>query len=103
MYRDDPENLVYAEELEFAIQDTLAKLAALDVEYDARRATLRQRSLSQGQKTRLCAELESGHRSAREPLVLQLANLHYRMMRATIFGSLAHPVPSMSALRAFRV
>jgi hypothetical protein len=51
------------------------------------------------------AEPAHSERSARHLplLVLQLANLHYRMMRATIFGSLAYPVPSISALRAFRV
>jgi hypothetical protein len=101
MHADASEKLVYPEELEAAIRSTLAELAALDLEYNARRAALRQRSLSHGQRIRLCAQLENGHRSGREPLVLHLANLHYRMMRATIFGSLAYPVPSMSALRAF--
>jgi hypothetical protein len=102
MHRDDSENLVYAEELEFAIQDTLAKLAALDVEHDARRATLHRRSLSQGQRHRLATQLEKHHRDHREPLVLRLADLHYRMMRSAIFGSLAYPVPSISAMRGMR-
>jgi hypothetical protein len=103
MHADVSDTPVYPEELEAAIRSTLAKLAAVDVEYNARRVALHQRSLSQGQRLRLCAQLYDRHKKDREPLVLHLANLHYRMMRATLFGSLAYPVPSVSAMRGFPV
>jgi hypothetical protein len=94
---------VFAEDLETAIQGTLAKLAEVERDYETRRDALNKWSGSIGQKKRLRENLESLHQRRREPIVLELANLHYRMMRATIFGSLAKPVPSVSALRAFRV
>jgi hypothetical protein len=103
MNADFPEPPVYPEELERAIHVTLAELAAIDHDFDDRLAALDARSLSQGQRSRLRRRLDAEHKTQREPLVLHLANLHYRMVRATMFGSLAKPVPSVSALRAFRV
>ena len=94
---------IYPEELEAAVRDALARLASVDRKYREHQAAIEQRALSKGQKARLRAQLDAKHKRDREPLVLLLANLHYRMMRATIFGSLANPVHSTSALRAFRV
>jgi hypothetical protein len=93
---------VYSEDLEAAIQNALAKLAEVERDYESRRDALDKRSGSIGQKKRLRANLDSLRQRHREPLVLELANLHYRLMRATIFGSLAKPVPAVSALRPFR-
>jgi hypothetical protein len=87
------------EGLEAALRDALAALARVDHEYNQGRAGLERRTLSRGQKAYLRAQLEAKRRRDREPLVLRLADIHYRMMRATIFGSLAKPVPSGSALR----
>jgi hypothetical protein len=99
---DFSEPPVYPEELERAVRVTLAELAALDLDFEQRRAALDRRSLSQVQRTRLNARLDAEHKRHREPLVLHLADLHYRMVRATMFGSLAKPVPAIEALRAFR-
>jgi hypothetical protein len=99
---DFSEPPVYPEELERAIRVTLAELAAVDHDFEERRSALRGRSLSQGQRIRLSAGLDVEHKRHREPLVLHLADLHYRMVRATMFGSLAKPVPAVAALRAFR-
>jgi hypothetical protein len=79
--------LVHSDELEAAIQDVLVKLAEVDLAHKARQAVLEKRSLSQGQKTRLRANLEALHRKHREPLVLRLADLHYRIVRTTLFRS----------------
>jgi hypothetical protein len=99
---DFSEPPVYPEELERAIHVTLAELAAVDQDFNERRAALDRRSLSQGQRSRLRGRLDAEHKTHREPLVLHLADLHYRMVRATMFGSLAKPVPAVAALRAFR-
>jgi hypothetical protein len=99
---DSYEPPVYPEELERAIHVTLAELAAVDGDFEERRTTILGRSLSQGQRTRLSAALDAEHKRHREPLVLHLADLHYRMVRATMFGSLAKPVPAVAALRSFR-
>jgi hypothetical protein len=98
----DVEHRVYPEELEAAIRVRLADLAAIDHDYSERRSALSRRSLSQGQRTRLAARIDAEHKRSREPLVLHLADLHYRMVRATMFGSLTRPVPAVAALRAFR-
>ena len=103
MHTDVWDAPVFCEELELAIRDTLKKLADVEKSYSERRATLEKRSLSQGQKARLGARLDAEHKRDREPLVLHLADLHYRMVRATMFGTLAKPVPAMSALRAFGI
>jgi hypothetical protein len=93
---------VHGEELEAAIRHSLAKLAHVDLRYRDQSTALEKRSLSQGQKAALRTRLAAAHSREREPLVLQLANLHYRMMRAAIFGSLAKAVPSVAALRGLR-
>jgi hypothetical protein len=98
----DVEPPVYPEELETAIRVTLADLAAIDHNYSERRSALNRRSLSQGQRTRLATTIDAEHKRYREPLVLHLADLHYRMVRATMFGSLDRFVPAVAALRAFR-
>jgi hypothetical protein len=77
--------LVYPDELEAELQHTLATLADVDQAYEQRRVMLERRSISQGQKKRLRAEVDMLHRKDREPLVLRLADLHYRKMRATLF------------------
>lgn len=83
-----PDRPVFPEDLEARIQDTLALLADVDRAYEQRREAIKQTFGSLVQKKRLRAEVDSLHRSAREPLVLRLADLHYRMMRASLFKTL---------------
>ena len=85
---DVPFPRVYADDLEAAMEDTLAKLADIDRDYESRREALERWSGSVGQKRRLRAELENLHRHDRQPLVLRLADLHYRMMRLSMFRTL---------------
>jgi hypothetical protein len=83
-----PEKPVHPEDVEAAIRDTLVILADIDRDYDQRREAIKKSSISIVQKKRLRAEVDSLHRQDREPLVLRLADLHYRIVRATLFRTL---------------
>ena len=83
-----PDKPVLFEDLEGAIQDTLAMLADLDHSYELRREAIKKSSMPIVQKKRLRAEVDSLHRKDRQPLVLRLADLHYRMMRASLFETI---------------
>jgi hypothetical protein len=80
-----PASPVYSEDVEAAIQDTLALLAEVDRGYELRREAIKKSSFSVVQKRRLRTEVGSLHRKDREPYVLRLADLHYRMVRASLF------------------
>jgi len=71
-----------------AIQDTLAALAELERRYEERRASLERWPDRGGGKQRLLQALEAQHRRDRQPYVQQLAELHQRMMSATMFRTL---------------
>jgi hypothetical protein len=79
---------VLHEEIESAIKDTLAMLADVDRRYDLRREAIKKSSITLVQKKRLRAEVDSLHRKDRQPLVLRLADFHYRMMRASLFKTM---------------
>ena len=79
---------VYPDDLEAELQETLATLADVDHAYEQRRNMLDRWSGSEAKKDRVRAELESLHKKEREPLVLRLADLHYRIMRVTMFRTL---------------
>ena len=79
-----PDKPVLFEDLEGAIQDTLALLADLDRSYEQRREAIKKSSMPIVQKKRL----RSLHRRDRQPLVLRLADFHYRMMRASLFKTM---------------
>jgi hypothetical protein len=76
---------IYPDDLEAAIQETLAMLADVDLEHEQRCEMLDRWSGSETQKERLRRELDTLHQRDREPMVLRLADLHYRMMRVTMF------------------
>ena len=83
--RDKP---VLTEDLEAAIQETLSALADVNRAFDERREAIKKSSISIGQKKRLRAELDSLHRKDRQPFVLRLADLHYRIVRASLFRTI---------------
>jgi hypothetical protein len=76
---------VHCDDLEEALQNTLAMLADVDHAYEQRRTLLEKRSMSLGQRKRVHEEINKLHQKDREPLVLRLADLHYRKMRVTLF------------------
>ena len=79
-----PQAPVYSADLQDAMQDTLSKLADVDLIYKLRRELLDSRSASEPKNERLRAELDAVYQSERQPLVLRLADLHARMMRITL-------------------
>src|SRR5215211_7937951 len=83
-----PDKPVLFEDLDCAIQDTLVMLADLDRSYEQRRDAIKKSSMPIVQKQRQRAEVDSLHRRDRQPLVLRLAEFHYRMMRASLFKTM---------------
>jgi hypothetical protein len=75
-------------DVESAMQDALAALADLERRYQERRASLERWADRGGAKQRLLQALEVLYRRDRQPLVQQLADLHQRMMSATMFRTL---------------
>jgi hypothetical protein len=75
-------------EVDGAIQDTLAALAEVERRYAERRASLERWSDRGGGKQRLLQALEAQRRRERHPFVQRLAELHQRMMSATMFRTL---------------
>jgi hypothetical protein len=76
---------VHADELQARIEETLAMLSHVEHAYAQRRMTIDKWTGSERQKERLHAELEKLHQRDREPLILCLADLHYRLTRVTMF------------------
>ena len=81
---------VYPDDIEPAVQDTLAILANIDAHYDGERERLEQWTGPSTMKERLAAELEEAHRTEREPHVKLLAELHRRWMSETMFRGTVH-------------
>ena len=80
--------LIYADDLETAIQDTLLALADVETAYRERLAAIDRWLGPEGHKNRLRADVEALHQKDRQPLVLRLADLHYRLTRLTMFRTL---------------
>jgi hypothetical protein len=76
---------IYSADLENAMQDTLARLADVELIYRLRREMLGCRSASERHKEHLRTELESVYQSERQPLIMRIADLHDRMMSITLF------------------
>ena len=83
-----PETPLSSADLEEAMQDTLSRLADVDLLYGLRREMLDNCSGSKSQTERLRAEAEAIYQSEREPLVLRLADLHDRSMSVTLFRAI---------------
>jgi butyrate kinase len=81
---------VYPDDIEPAVQDTLAVLANIDLHYQAERERLEHWLGPRTVKERLAAELENAHRQEREPHVKLLGELHQRWMSATMFRGTLH-------------
>jgi hypothetical protein len=79
---------VYPDELQNEIQGALATLADVEVLYEKRRDRVDRSPAPQRVKTRLCEQLERQRQRDREPLVRRLAELHQRLMSATMFRTL---------------
>jgi hypothetical protein len=79
-----PQAPIYSADLQDAMQDTLSKLADVELIYKLRRELLGSQSVSEAKEERLRVELETLYQSERQPLVLRLADLHARMMRMTL-------------------
>jgi hypothetical protein len=60
---------LYPADIEDAMQDTLARLADVELIYKLRHEMLGRRSASDRQNDRLRAELESVYQSERQPLI----------------------------------
>jgi hypothetical protein len=63
-------------------------LADVDRVYEQRREAIKKAPITILQKKRLRSEVDSLHRKDREPLVLKLADYHYRKMRASLFKTM---------------
>jgi len=83
-----PETPLSSADLEKAMQDTLSRLADVDLIYELRREMLDNCSGLESQTERLRAEAEAVYRSERQPLMLRLADLHDRSMSVTLFRAL---------------
>lgn len=78
------------EDIEPALQDTLAILANIDLHYEGERERLEHWLGPSTVKERLATELEAAHRAEREPHIKLLADLHQRWMSATMFFGTLH-------------
>jgi hypothetical protein len=83
-----PETPLSSTDLEDAMQDTLSRLADVDLIYELRREMLDNWSGPESQTERLRAEAEAAYQSERQPLMLRLADLHDRSMSASLFKTL---------------
>ena len=83
-----PETALSSADLEEAMQDTLSRLADVDLLYELRREMLDNCSGSKSQTERLLEEAEVVYQCERQPLILRLADLHERMMSVTLFRAL---------------
>ena len=80
-----PEIPLYSADLQEEMQETLSRLADVDLIYNLRREMLDNLSASESQSERLRAEAEAAYQSERQPLILRLADLHDRMTSVTLF------------------
>jgi hypothetical protein len=78
-------DLGYPPELEPAIQEELTVLASIEMRYDDELARLECSASSTSVKDHLRRQLAFRRSSAREPHVLRLADLHQRMLQATLW------------------
>jgi hypothetical protein len=83
-----PETPLSSADLEEAMQDTLSRLADVDLLYELRREMLDNCSGSESQTERLRAEAEAVYQSERQPLVLRLADLRDRSTTVTPFRAI---------------
>jgi hypothetical protein len=81
---------VYPDDLEPALQDTLAVLANIDAHYDEERERLGLWSGPDSTKERLSRELEDAHREERAPHVQRLAELHRRWTTEVLYRQTLH-------------
>jgi hypothetical protein len=81
---------IYPDDLEPALQDTLAVLANIDAHYEGERERLELWSGPESVKSRLSAELEDAHRQEREPHVKRLADLHRRWTTEVLYRQTLH-------------
>jgi hypothetical protein len=75
-------NLIYSEDIERKIEETVAILKQIDRVYGQLREAIRKQVSSTPGRKRL-AEVDLLHRRDSEPHVLMLAELQYRRMRAS--------------------
>jgi hypothetical protein len=83
-----PETPLSSADLDKAMQDTLSRLADVDLIHELRREMLDNLSGSESQTERLRAEADAVYQSERQPLILRLADLHDRSMSVTLFRAL---------------
>jgi hypothetical protein len=81
---------VYPDDLEPALQDTLAVLAIIDAHYDGERERLELWSGPESVKEKLAGQLEDAHRQEREPHVQRLAELHRRWTTEILYRQTLH-------------
>jgi hypothetical protein len=80
----DKPDLGYPPDLEPAIRDELVVLAGIEARYTNELVSLEQSASSSSAKEHLRKQLELRRNHAREPHVLKLADLHQRMLEATL-------------------
>jgi hypothetical protein len=81
---------IYPDDLEPALQDTLAVLANIDAHYDEERERLELWSGPESVKERLTRQLEEAHREERQPHVQRLAELHRRWTTEVLYRQTLH-------------
>jgi hypothetical protein len=81
---------MYPDDIQPAVQDTLAVLANIDAHYLGERERLEHWRGPASLKARLAADLEEAHRTEREPHVKRLAELHQRLMNETFYRHTVH-------------
>jgi hypothetical protein len=81
---------VYPDDLEPALQDTLAVLANIDAHYDEERERLELWAGPETVKERLARQLEEAHREERQPHVKRLADLHRRWTTEVLYRQTLH-------------
>jgi hypothetical protein len=79
---------VYPDQLQTEIQCALATLADVECLYEQRRNRLDNSPVPESVRARLCDRLERRRQRDREPLVQRLAELHQRLISATMFRTL---------------
>ena len=89
-FRPDPETAsdpppLCPDDIEGALQDTLAILADIDSAYDERRSAVTVYPGTAFEKRGLLNQIDALHRQEREPYVKRLADLHQRSLFVTLF------------------
>jgi hypothetical protein len=91
LFRPDPSEIaansppLYPDDIEGAIQDTLAILADIDCAFDERRSAVWMSSGPQTEKLALLNQIDMLHRQERERHVKRLADLYGRIQSLTLF------------------